>query len=94
MKIIIKENLCQNNTDREKIEKGYHALACVIWFNKNISIHSNFEDLDISSLEFINIVVTIEDTFDIEFDPDSLLSDVFQNISGMVKYVQMLINRK
>ena len=53
---------------------------------KEITVH----DLGVNSLNFIKIIVELEDAFDIEFDDDQINYDLLNNIYDLV----VLINEK
>jgi acyl carrier protein len=51
-------------------------------------------DIGIDSLAFINIVVEIENVFDIVFDDKMLDYKCFQSISDLINYIASVIDRK
>ncbi len=48
-------------------------------------------ELSIDSLEYIKIVVQIENTFDIEFDDEALVLEKFTNVDDICAYINELI---
>ena len=50
-------------------------------------------DLNVNSLNFIEIVVKIEDEFSIEFEDDKLMYNSFATIDDLISYVKTLIGK-
>ncbi len=48
-------------------------------------------ELSIDSLEYIKIVVQIENTFDIEFDDEALVLEKFASVDDICAYINELI---
>lgn len=53
----------------------------------NLCGESSFDELHLNSIAFIQIVVEIENTFQIEFDDDHLSTEFFNSIKDLVDYV-------
>lgn len=53
----------------------------------NLCSESPFDELHLNSIAFIQIVVEIENTFQIEFDDDHLSTEFFNSIKDLVDYV-------
>lgn len=53
----------------------------------NLCSESSFDELHLNSIAFIQIVVEIENTFQIEFDDNHLSTELFSNIKDLVNYV-------
>lgn len=51
-----------------------------------------FNDLGVNSLNFIKIIVEIEDEFEMEFDDDQINYDLLNNINDLVSFIEEKIN--
>lgn len=51
------------------------------------TLESSLNDLGINSIDFIRIIVTLEDEFDFEFENEMLLYESFSDINSIVKYI-------
>ena len=49
------------------------------------------EDLGIDSLRLVEIVLTLEDSFDVAFGEDDLAPDNFSSVSDMIRLVEKYI---
>ncbi len=58
----------------------------------NFSPEATFKDFDADSLDIVQILVAVEDHYDIEIDDDEL-QDV-QNIGGFLAYIENKIAEK
>jgi phosphopantetheine attachment domain protein len=56
-----------------------------IFLDNKINTHGN--SLLLNSLQFIKLVVCIEEEFDIEFEDEMLKLDSFQTIEEIAKYI-------
>ncbi|WP_413986061.1 acyl carrier protein [Paenibacillus polymyxa] len=59
----------------------------IIFEVADISPSTNLIDLGITSILFIEIIVSIELKFDIEFDDEDLLFDNFIDVNSLFEYV-------
>lgn len=48
-------------------------------------------DIDIDSITFIQIIVQLENSFNVAFEDDKLLFSAFPTVGSMVAYVESLI---
>jgi len=48
-----------------------------------ISADDNLRDAGLSSLELVNIMLAVEDTFDLTFPPEKLIPENFRSISAI-----------
>lgn len=53
----------------------------------NITEDSELIDMGIDSLRYMNIVVKLEDAYNVEFDDDFLMSDSFDRVRDIVTYL-------
>lgn len=53
---------------------------------------SNLYDAGLTSLNTVNLMLAIEDQFDIEFDDDSLNRETFKSINALAGVVKALVN--
>ena len=63
------------------IIKGFCALK------EDITIDTYISDLSLDSLSFISIIVEIEDTFNIEFDIETLDIKTWNTVGDIIEYV-------
>lgn len=47
----------------------------------------------IDSFEIVNLVVELEEAFDIEIDPELVVPDNFQTLDAIVKMVEGIVNQ-
>jgi acyl carrier protein len=60
---------------------------------ENIAPKMELEYLGINSIDFIKIIVTIETTFEFEFEDGKLLFSEFPNVEKMINYVTFRVTR-
>ncbi|KAB1162366.1 acyl carrier protein [Micromonospora sp. DT46] len=46
------------------------------------------EDLEIDSIRFIELIMSLEDTLQLDVDPESLEPEVFQSVGSFADYIQ------
>ena len=51
-------------------------------------------EYDISSLNFVSIIIGIEDEFDLEIPDERLTLDIFKSFNGLVELITVLENNK
>ncbi len=56
--------------------------------NKEVYLESRFEDLGLDSLDFVQIIVSIEEKFDFEIEDEMLTTSAFLTINSLVQYVK------
>ncbi len=49
-------------------------------------------DMNINSVDYIKIIIDIENQFDIEFEDEALMPGNFETILDMVNYISKLTN--
>ncbi|HEX6498613.1 MAG TPA: phosphopantetheine-binding protein [Micromonosporaceae bacterium] len=47
-----------------------------------------FDDLELDSMRFIELLMTLEDTIGLDVDPDSLAPEVFFTVDSFAGYIQ------
>ena len=55
--------------------------------DEDITIDTKISDLSLDSLSFISIIVEIEDTFNIEFDIETLDIKTWSTVGDIIEYV-------
>ena len=55
--------------------------------NQNVTLESTLEQLNVASIDFIKIIVGLEEEYDIEFDDEMLLFESFMDVTSIVDYV-------
>jgi len=55
-------------------------------------VHKN--QLELDSFDYMNLIVHIEEIFEIEFEDEYIGNDSFQSIDELVKYVALLLKGK
>jgi acyl carrier protein len=56
-----------------------------------ISADDNLRDAGLSSLELVNVMLAVEDTFDLTFPPEKLIPENFQSVSAIEALVASLV---
>jgi len=59
--------------------------------NDKIDINYKFGKDDVDSISFINIVIDIEKTFNIDFEDDMLLMELFPDVLSFEAYIRKLL---
>ena len=57
-----------------------------------VSLDVDFASVGLNSLDVIKLIVTLEETFNIEFDDEMLADNAFSNIRALVEYVEAKIS--
>lgn len=60
--------------------------------NKEIDVDENLKDLGLDSISSIQLLIEIEDTYDIIMSDEHLTDDTFSTISCLWKEVESIIN--
>lgn len=60
----------------------------------NIGLDTTFKEIELDSINFITIIVEIEDYFEIEFDDENMILSKYQTIGEFVNYVENKITKK
>ncbi|WP_455714515.1 phosphopantetheine-binding protein [Anaerosporobacter sp.] len=60
----------------------------------DISLMSSFEEMGIDSIEFVKILLDLEEEFDIEFEEEYMLSTTYNNVEGLVQYIESVIENE
>lgn len=53
----------------------------------DITLETTIDELNLSSIDFIKIIVEMEEVFDLEFDNEMLLFEAFTDISSISEYI-------
>jgi acyl carrier protein len=57
----------------------------------SVSVDDNLRDSGLSSLELVNVMLAVEDAFDLTFPADKLIPDNFRSISAIEALVADLV---
>ncbi len=49
---------------------------------------TKFEEIGLDSIEFVQLIINIEDKFNIEFDDEELKLDIYNNLDDLVKIIE------
>lgn len=55
--------------------------------NTEITLETTLDELNLSSIDFIKIVVELEEAFDLEFENEMLLYEAFTDITSVSEYI-------
>ena len=58
----------------------------------NVDSSQLISDGELDSLDIMNLVMELEDTFDIEIDPEDVMSDNFESVEAIVALVEKCKN--
>lgn len=74
-------------------EKVIEIIQKKISNNNDISItsESSFDELNIDSLDFIEIIIAVEDVFGIEFTDEALYMGKFRKVCDFTSYISEMI---
>lgn len=56
--------------------------------HEDVSINTDFEEMNINSVDFIKIIVRVETEFDFEFYDDDLTMGRFNNMNDLICYIK------
>jgi acyl carrier protein len=86
------ESECNMNTE-QIIDKLIPVIASIFSNNeiKNVTLHTQFSELGIDSVSFIQLIVEMENEFDIEFSDDDLMISEFETIKDLVARIENLL---
>ncbi len=59
-----------------------------------ITADTKLDELNISSILFVKVIVVLESEFDIEFEDDYLISTYFKTVEDIVAYVERLLENQ
>lgn len=57
----------------------------------NISTNTKLLDIMVDSITFIQTIISLEETFNFEFDDEMLLIQSFQTIKSIIEYVEIKV---
>ena len=57
-------------------------------WRERISIETKMEEMEIRSVDFIRIIIDIENAFNFEFDDDELQPHYYHTIQDMVSFIE------
>lgn len=72
------------------------ALSDVLNINdvSNLSMQDSLEDIGLDSINFVTLIVMLEDVFDIQISEDKLEYENFQTIEKILKVIGELLSDK
>lgn len=75
--------------DKKRIEDELIGLYKKYMENGEVELFSDtrMTEIEISSVDYIKVIIDIENEFDFEFDDDDLSPDRFEVIEDMVDYI-------
>ena len=78
----------------EKVAKILERNSKIKEIDKKDLDKFTFYDLGVNSLNFIKIIVELEEEFDIEFEDDQINYGLLSNISELVKLIKAKLEQK
>lgn len=60
----------------------------------DISVDQSFQEIDMTSIGFINLIIKCETEFDTAFEEDKFLVTFFPTIADFISYIEELISSK
>lgn len=87
---LIKHNNEDVETQSEKIDPVTKTIFDMISSLKNIKLYdpdTKFDILNLDSFEYVQIIIKLEDTFQILIDDENLSLNSFEKVSDLTKYV-------
>ena len=80
------------NEDTASVEETLKQVTAKILHKTDWDPEKSFADLDADSLDIVQILVAMEDAYDIEIMDDELQS--ITNLGGFIEYIQRKIAEK
>ena len=59
----------------------------------NIGLDTTFKEIELESINFITIIVEIEEHFEIEFDDENMILSNYETVGDFVKYVESKMSK-
>ena len=82
----ITEKVVVENPEFEKLARIFHQL-------NEISLNTSLQEMGINSIDFISLIVKVEDEFNIIFEDDKLDMTKFPDILSLFSYIQQQTNK-
>ncbi|MCR5148502.1 MAG: AMP-binding protein [Eubacterium sp.] len=57
----------------------------------SVGIDTSMAEIGIDSITFVNIIVKVEELYDIEFDDDNMIMDKYQTVNDFIEYIKQKI---
>ena len=86
----ITEKVVVENPELEKLARIFHQLNNQ--YNE-ISLNTSLQEMGINSIDFISLIVKVEDEFNIIFEDDKLDMTKFPDILSLFSYIQQQTNK-
>ena len=86
----ITEKVVVENPEFEKLARIFHQLNNQ--YNE-ISLNTSLQEMGINSIDFISLIVKVEDEFNIIFEDDKLDMTKFPDILSLFSYIQQQTNK-
>ena len=65
------------------------VISCIYEIKKiKVNKNSKFVEIDLDSIEFVQLLVNIENKFKIEFKEEELNLELYKNVNDLVKIVK------
>lgn len=81
----------QETMNKESVRQLIGAYAKLNADITEISDDGDLFDAGLTSLNTVNLMLAIEDEYDIEFDDDSLTRETFQSVDSLMAVVSSLV---
>ena len=86
----VTEKVVVENPEFEKLARIFHQLNNQ--YNE-ISLNTSLQEMGINSIDFISLIVKVEDEFNIIFEDDKLDMTKFPDILSLFSYIQQQTNK-
>ena len=54
----------------------------------DITVETMFEDMNLDSIEYVQMIVELEDFYSIEFEPECMAGQYFEKVSDLKDYIK------
>lgn len=81
----------------QDIEKKLYTIIEELMKSKDVELSSTvclIDDLNFDSIQLMNLIVTIEEQFGIEFNDSDMLFDNFNNLLDLCNLIEVLLREK
>lgn len=82
------EGICQNGNEQSK--NGVTVIEVIknlIEEPVNINLETSISDLNLNSLQYMQLIVELEEIFDMEFEVECLAQEYFETVDAVGKYI-------
>lgn len=78
----------------ERVEALFYEQVKDIVEDPKVELDEKLETIGINSISFVKFVISLEEEFDIEFDPEEINLNRFQTLRDVINYLNEEIQKR